>query len=102
MMEECQLRIFTAILSSIILQSYFIISQTQEEFSLLYLAQARDAKDFPRSSNVHKPSRLTSMMATEKEAAGDGQVKDYPSSLDYREKGHVTSVSFISTVEALS
>lgn len=61
--------------------------QTQEEFSLLYLAQARDAEEFPKSGNVHKP-RLSRVQGEE----GD-HVTDYPSSLDYRDKGHVTSVS---------
>ena len=56
---------------------------------MLYLAQARDASEFPRSENVHKP--LFSAMLSD-----DGTtVEDYPSSLDYRKKGHVTSVSFL-------
>ena len=66
-------------------KTYFF--QTQEEFSLLYLAQARDAREFPRSGNIHKP-QLTSALGTE-----GVPLKDYPSSLDYRQKGHVTSVS---------
>ena len=63
-----------------------ILHQTQEEFSLLYLAQARDAGEFPKSGNVHKP-RLTRALGE-----GGDQVNDYPNSLDYRDKGHVTSV----------
>lgn len=60
-------------------------SQTQEEFSLLYLAQAQDASEFPRSENLHKPRFTLSDEGS--------QVNDYPSSLDYRDKGYVTDVS---------
>jgi hypothetical protein len=66
---------------------FCILYQTQEEFSLLYLAQARDAEEFPKSGNVHKP-RLTRVLGEEED-----HVTDYPSSLDYRDKGHVTSVN---------
>lgn len=68
--------------------NFCILHQTQEEFSLLYLAQARDAEEFPKSGSVHKP-RLTRVLGEE----GADHVTDYPSNLDYRDKGHVTSVS---------
>lgn len=97
-LHAMQLQNSCAIISSDVVSEYNSLllgisafsSQTQEEFSLLYLAQTRDAGEFPRSANVHKKAWLTSLLG---ETRDETQVMDYPSSLDYRQKGHVTSVS---------
>lgn len=63
---------------------------------MLYLTQTRDVSEFPRSGNVHVP-----LFPTKLDSDG-GQMTDYPNSLDYRQKGHVTDVSVSVIVDCSS